>query len=390
MKARLRGFYDKFFGPIKQLPAGIYHYQSPPDSQKQYRMHLRIEPSGDGILIINARTILHLNTTAVEYAYHLVNRTPYPQAVRNIMRRYKVSRVEAEHDFDDIQQKIHNIIHAPDVAPEIYLASNRVELYSKHSSAPYRLDCALTYKTPDATSKKISPTDRVKRELTTEEWKSILKKAWDAGIPHVVFTGGEPTLRPDLPDLISFAEQLGQVSGLLTCGSRLSDTKYLHQLLQAGLDHVMLLAFDCEENSLEALKDALNEDIFITVHLTITKKNRSEIPSQLQKLKKIGVGSVSLSAEGPGFDAELTRYKQLIAEMGITLVWDLPVPYSRFHPIAVELQEGEKPSEGAGNAWLYVEPDGDVLPEQGDNHVMGNFLNDPWEKIQRKLQAKRS
>jgi MoaA/NifB/PqqE/SkfB family radical SAM enzyme len=30
---------------------------------------------------------------------------------------------------------------------------------------------------------------------------------------------------------------------------------------------------------------------------------------------------------------------------------------------------------------LYVEPDGDVLPAQGINQVLGNFLNDAWEKI---------
>jgi MoaA/NifB/PqqE/SkfB family radical SAM enzyme len=36
---------------------------------------------------------------------------------------------------------------------------------------------------------------------------------------------------------------------------------------------------------------------------------------------------------------------------------------------------------GAGRAWLYVEPDGDVLPDQSIDRVLGNFLRDPWEKI---------
>ena len=64
------------------------------------------------------------------------------------------------------------------------------------------------------------------------------------------------------------------------------------------------------------------------------------------------------------------------------LVWDLPVPYSAFNPVAVELQQAhEAAPEGAGNAWLYVEPDGDVLPAQGVNKVLGNLLTDPWKKI---------
>ena len=40
--------------------------------------------------------------------------------------------------------------------------------------------------------------------------------------------------------------------------------------------------------------------------------------------------------------------------------------------------------KGAGTAWLYVEPDGDVLPAQGVNKVLGNLLTDPWEKIWKK------
>ena len=59
----------------------------------------------------------------------------------------------------------------------------------------------------------LAPVDRVKREMLTEEWQTILDKAWNAGIPHVIFTGGEPTLRPDLLQLIAYAEKLGRSAG---------------------------------------------------------------------------------------------------------------------------------------------------------------------------------
>ena len=64
----------------------------------------------------------------------------------------------------------------------------------------------------------------------------------------------------------------------------------------------------------------------------------------------------------------------------MNLIWDLPVPYSRLNPVALET-EAESPPSGAGRAWLYVEPDGDVLPTQGVNQVLGNILRDPWVKI---------
>jgi MoaA/NifB/PqqE/SkfB family radical SAM enzyme len=66
--------------------------------------------------------------------------------------------------------------------------------------------------------------------------------------------------------------------------------------------------------------------------------------------------------------------------LGIELVWNLPVPYSAANPIALERNRLEKP-EGAGRAWLYVEPDGDVFPDQGILQPMGNLLTDSWESI---------
>jgi hypothetical protein len=65
-----------FFDKAQVLPPGLYNYQAPQDSDYQYRLHLRIEPGGEGLLIINASTVLHLNQTATEYAYHLIQQTP--------------------------------------------------------------------------------------------------------------------------------------------------------------------------------------------------------------------------------------------------------------------------------------------------------------------------
>jgi MoaA/NifB/PqqE/SkfB family radical SAM enzyme len=67
----------------------------------------------------------------------------------------------------------------------------------------------------------------------------------------------------------------------------------------------------------------------------------------------------------------------------MSLVWDLPVPYSAQNPVALEVA-GPGLVEGAGRGWLYVEPDGDVLPAQGVNQVLGKILKDPWEKIWKK------
>ena len=372
--------YHRIFPSHRPLPAGIFQFHTPPESPQQYRLHLRLEPNGEGILILNARTVMHLNQTAAEYAYHLVNSSSQEDAVKAIVGRYRVSSTLAREDYANFRQRIETLIHTPDLDPVTFLDFERREPYSKDITAPYRLDCALTYKVSDGTSEQVAPVDRVRRELLTAEWQTILDKAWGAGIPHVVFTGGEPTIRPDLADLISYTEKLGMVSGLLSDGKRLAATKYLHSLLQSGLDHLLLLLDPKEAVSWEALVDVLAEDLFVTVHLTITPENGGEINSHLDRLAEMGVKSISLSASDRDLNTTLQAARHYVAQKNMSLEWDLPVPYSAQHPVAMELEENEVP-KGAGQAWMYVEPDGDVLPAQGVNHVCGNLLSEPWVKI---------
>jgi len=282
-------------------------------------------------------------------------------------------------DYQDLVEKIQTLVKTPDLDPETFMDFERRDPYSTVLSAPYRLDCALTYRSSIGTSAEIAP--KVKRELAFKEWETILQKAWDAGIPHVIFTGGEPTLRPELVDLIAYTQNIGQVVGLITDGLRLSDTTYLHKLLQSGLDHIMILLDPKEEQSWEALRDVLAENLFTTVHVTITQKNASEVEALFDRLSGMGVTSISLSADDPNLKDALTAARHAVADRKMSLVWDLPVPYSEFHPVALELAEQEQPPKGAGTAWLYVEPDGDVLPAQGVHTILGNLLTDPWEKI---------
>lgn len=385
MIKRFRLFIDRLFSPVQPLPAGTFPYQSPPDAPVPYRLHLRLQPNGEGMLIVNASTMLHLNQTAAEYAYHLVKCTPPEQVAAVIARRYNVSQAQALQDFNDLRGRIESLIHTPDLDPEIFLGFERVSPYSTDILAPYRLDCALTYRLNEGIDPALAPTARVTRELDSAEWQSILKKAWDAGIPHIIFTGGEATLRPDLPDLVAYAESLGQVTGLLTDGLRLQDGDYLRSLLQSGLDHLMLILDPANPAAWQALQNALAEDIFITVHLTMTPANQDELPALLPRLAQMGVKSLSLSLADPDLQPELKSLTSDAARAGLALTWDLPVPYSSMHPVALELEEIEDESasafSGHGRAWMYVEPDGDVLPAQGIEKVLGNLLNAPWEAI---------
>ena len=185
------------FSKVQPLPAGTHHLQASQD-ESPYRIHLRLQSDGSGILIVNASTILQLNPTAAEYAFHFIKGTEPDEAAKQVAARYRISKGMALEDYNDFVDRIQTLISTPDLDPVSFLNFELAQPHSADLSAPLRLDCALTYKLPEKTQAEYAPTKRVKRELTTDEWKSILDKAWRAGIPHVTFTGGEATLRDDL------------------------------------------------------------------------------------------------------------------------------------------------------------------------------------------------
>ena len=366
------------FKKIQPLPDGLYHLQA---DGKPLRVHLRLRKDGTGLLILNASTILHLNPTAAEYAYHYIKGTSSEEAAKMIAARYRIGRVQALEDYTDFADRIQVLIETPDLDPVSFLDFERVAPHSAELTAPLRIDCALTYRVPAGTKPDVAPTKRVVRELTADEWRAILDKAWQAGIPHVTFTGGEPTLRDELPDLIAHAEKLGMVCGLLTDGAALSKKKYLEQLLQTGLDHILLVLHPDDAAAWKAIKLIIDADIFLTVHLTINKKTAKDGEKTIEKLAKLGVRNLSISTPDKKFLGDMLAIQNKANAFNFTMRWDLPVPYSESNPAAMETEDDKVPA-GAGRAWIYVEPDGDVLPAQGEaDKVMGNLLSDPWEKI---------
>jgi organic radical activating enzyme len=373
---------DRIFGKpdIPEAPApGIYHRMLTEGLESPHRFHLRVEDDGSGVLIVDAAIVLHLNPTATEHAYYMIQGKDERSAAEQLAARYRVSPTRARQDQRELREKILALASTPDLDPVLFLDMERTDPDKVTPSAPYRLDCALTYRLDE--SGKFDPLARarVDVELSRTEWQAILKKAWEAGIPHATFTGGEPTLRDDLPELINTAEQLGQVTGLLTDGKRLSVKAYLAKLDQAGLDHI-LIVYDPDDARCEAgLKNALATEIFTAVHLLI--EDKQGLGEQLwSHLEESGVSAISLSSAGdaPDLAQALAEARDEAARRGFDLIWDLPAPYSANNPISNEL---ESPPSGAGRSWLYVEPDGDVLPSQGVNRILGNMLRDPWEQI---------
>jgi hypothetical protein len=71
----------------------------------------------------------------------------------------------------------------------------------------------------------------------TAFWVDELARARERGKAGLLITGNEPTLRPDLPEIVAAAHRLGFVEiELSTAGVRLADRDYLAELLDAGVN----------------------------------------------------------------------------------------------------------------------------------------------------------
>jgi pyrroloquinoline quinone biosynthesis protein E len=94
--------------------------------------------------------------------------------------------------------------------------------------------------------------NRYGKELTTEEWKVVLREGRRLGSLQLGFTGGEPMLRRDLEELVTEAEGLGYYTNLITSGVGLN-TRRLRALKKAGLKQIQL--------SIQSSERELNEKL---------------------------------------------------------------------------------------------------------------------------------
>ena len=131
----------------RPLPPGLHAYERRDGAGGRVRLHLRVEPDGRGILLINAAQVLHLNPTAAEYTRLILEEVPEPEAVRTMTRRYRVEAASVRSDLDRMRGQIEALIHPEEAMCPIHgLNLERIDPFSMSLSAPYRMDLALTYR----------------------------------------------------------------------------------------------------------------------------------------------------------------------------------------------------------------------------------------------------
>src|SRR5277367_2206872 len=115
----------------------------------------------------------------------------------------------------------------------------------------YSLLCELTYRCPLQCPYCSNPVNFVRHtdELTAAEWERVLTEAAALGVVQAHFSGGEPLLRADAPQIIRHAHELGLYTNLSTGGTLLTE-KLAGQLRDGGLDSLQVSIKDADaENS---------------------------------------------------------------------------------------------------------------------------------------------
>ncbi len=222
-------FFTRQAAPM--VKTGLYTFDIHEDGGKS-RVHLRIDEDGSGLLVVNASRVVHLNSTAMQMVYYHLNKVEQKVALKFLSSVFNVPSKRLAEDYRLIGQQVDALIDEDSgLCPVCDLELEKSMPFSAKLSAPYRMDLALTYRCNNACAHCYNARPRNYPELDMQTWKKIIDRVWELRVPHVVFTGGEPTLRDDLVELVAYAQEKGLVTGLNTNGRKLADPFLLQELI---------------------------------------------------------------------------------------------------------------------------------------------------------------
>ena len=244
-------------------------------------------------------------------------------------------------------------------------------------------------------------------ELSTEQWKTALALLRKANIPQVTFTGGEPTLRSDLVELVQAAAWF--VTRLNTNG-RLLTPELCAGLYEASLDSVQVTLYSAEGNihnqlvgtngfndTVQGIRNAVAAGLIVSVNTPLCSLN-THYAETLRFAHSLGVRYVTCSGLIPSGSAcgqesrataltpeQLTDIlRQAVdtaEELGMELDFTSPgwLDEETLHAMGLHLI----PSCGACLSNMAVTPDGKVVPCQSwlSDEPLGDLLHDDWADI---------
>ena len=419
----------------KAWKEGVKHCTFNPDGPGVVRMHLippkfKLLGNPPYILILNGYYLLPLGYSwAVLLSSFIdrVNEYDNREITDKDMEKIISDTVKAAHAIysvipsSDIKDDLFDMLDilfcvAGGENPDVELERLSIRRYAKNMSAPHRMDLMVSAMTDStgcwhcnqkckfcyAAGQELSAA----RELSTDRWKEAIDKLRGIGVPMLTFTGGEPTLRHDIIELIDYSKWF--ITRLNTNGLMLSED-FCARLKAASLDSLQITFYSADESihnslvggehyktTLTGIKNAVAAGLDVSINTPLCRKNAGYIDT-LALLKDLGVRFVTLSGLiATGGAKELHEEYDLTEDELFSIVKDakefcdengMEMDFTSPGLISAEKLESigvKVPSCGAALSNMAIAPDGTVIPCQswlGKGASLGNILTDSFEAI---------
>lgn len=308
-----------------------------------------------------------------------------------------------------------DIAYGKEPSEEIGLIS--INEYAPYMKAPHRMDLMISSMVHNglwncnqkclhcyaADQKKA----RVHSELSTDNWKKVIDRCRKIGIPQLTFTGGEPTMRKDLTELIEYSKFF--VTRLNTNGVLLTE-ELCNQLYESSLDSIQITLYSSVPEihntlvgatnfykTVQGIKNAVKAGLNVSINTPLCSLN-SDYSSTLRFISRLGVKYVSCSGLIPSGNAQkaesiTTRlnkfelYKILKQATKICKEKDIEISFTSPGWLEEEKIRNlglDVPACGACLSNMAIAPNGEVTPCQSwlsSSYSLGNILIDDWNKI---------
>ena len=412
----------------------VLHTTLNPEGPGVVRIHL-IPPAkvgeepGASIAIINGQDIIPVNTSWTillaefikevnQYSGREISEEETESILKNTCKNVRkvfplLSKKLLRDDIYTIMKTFTQIAYGEEVDESIEYIS--IGDYAPYMKAPHRMDLLVSAMTKDGSwhcNQKCvhcyaaGQTLAEEKELDTAEWKRIIDKCREAGIPQITFTGGEPTMREDLTELIDYSKWF--VTRLNTNGIKLTKD-YCRELKKASLDSMQITFYSCDEeihnklvganryqNTVLGIENAIEEGLNISINTPLCTLNR-DYAKTLEFLKEKGVRYVTCSglittgnateAESVSLQLSGEQIQEILKEaVGYCHRNDMEISFTSPGWIPEEFFKEYglmTPNCGACLSNMAITPSGNVVPCQSDRsgEPLGNMLTDSWESI---------
>ena len=412
----------------------VRHITLDPKGRGVLRIHM-IPPRQDAdnapfLLLLNGSRLVPLNLSwAILLANFMDRLEPFTgveitESDWNAMAAGAVAETHKTYPFtskerlsDDLATMIRSLVAiARGQEPEAEVAPLTLGEYAPEMTAPHRMDLMVSAMTRGgawhcnqkclhcyAAGQPLSDTP----ELTTAQWKEILAKLRAANVPQVTFTGGEPTLRADLVELVEAAQWF--VTRLNTNG-RLLTPELCRRLYDASLDSVQVTLYSHDpaihnalvgaegfDDTVTGIRNAVAAGLSVSVNTPLCSLNE-DYAATVRFVHELGVRYVTCSglipsgsAEGAESQATRLTEEQLtdVLRRAVTAAEELGMEMDFTSPGWLKEEALRSmgltlvPSCGACLSNMAIAPDGGVIPCQSwlSSQPLGNMLTDDWDKI---------